>query len=52
MGIKEVLASGYSSKQFMLIKHFDSWFSNNNNNKNKMYSWGSHIHSVDSAGQT
>lgn len=42
MTIEEVLTSGYGSTQFMPIKHFDSWFSNNNKDKNRMCSWGSH----------
>lgn len=50
MTIKEVIASGYGSTQFMIIKHLDSWFSNNNKDKNKMCAWISHIHSEGTVG--
>lgn len=50
MTIKEVIALGYDPSEFMIIKHLDSWFSNNNKDKNKMYVWVSHIYSEDTVG--
>lgn len=50
MTAKEVIASGYDSSQFMILKHLDSWFCNNNKENNKMCIWVSHIYSEDTVG--
>lgn len=50
MTTKEATASGYGSTQFMIIKHLDSWFSNNNKDKNRMCVRISRIYSGDTAG--
>lgn len=52
MTIEEALASGYDSTQFMPIKHFYTCFSNNNKDKNRMCSWGSHTYLEDIAGHS